>query len=155
MISDELLNKFNSIEDLPVSEELLGAYMEGNLDYLESAEIASKISDNIHLSNFVKEISICNNSIPELSFDSLAESASGILDSELELPLLDELYITYENFQEIALDDNVAACLYEEIGDDLTKLGNFNEENNPIDIEDNHNGDMTSDDMSFDNIGEL
>lgn len=32
MISDELLSKFDSIEDLPISEEMLGAYMEGSLD---------------------------------------------------------------------------------------------------------------------------
>lgn len=32
MISDELLSKFDSIEDLPISEEMLGSYIEGSLD---------------------------------------------------------------------------------------------------------------------------
>ena len=30
MINDELFAKFDSIEELPISEEMLGAYMEGN-----------------------------------------------------------------------------------------------------------------------------
>ena len=32
MINEELLSKLDRIEDLPVSEEMLGAYMEGNLE---------------------------------------------------------------------------------------------------------------------------
>ena len=36
MIDEELLNKFDRIQDLPVSEEMLGAYMEGNTSDDES-----------------------------------------------------------------------------------------------------------------------
>lgn len=32
MIDDKLIKKLESIEDLPISEEMLGAYLEGNLD---------------------------------------------------------------------------------------------------------------------------
>lgn len=46
MISDELLSKFDRIEDLPVSEEMLGAYLEGNLHGSEFREIQNYIHDN-------------------------------------------------------------------------------------------------------------
>ena len=45
MIDDNLLAKFDRIQDLPVSEEMLGAYMEGNVDSCEASQIESVISD--------------------------------------------------------------------------------------------------------------
>ncbi|WP_301789869.1 hypothetical protein [Bacteroides caecimuris] len=45
MIDDGLLAKFDRIQDLPVSEEMLGAYMENKLDVIES-EIVSDLIDN-------------------------------------------------------------------------------------------------------------
>lgn len=39
MIDDELMIKINSIEDLPISEEMLGAYLEGNLTDAEAIEV--------------------------------------------------------------------------------------------------------------------
>ena len=53
MISDELLNKFDRIEDLPVSEEMLGAYLEGNLHGSEFREINNIIHDDSTLFNLV------------------------------------------------------------------------------------------------------
>lgn len=57
MINDELLAKFERIQDLPVSEEMLGAYMEGNVDSCEASQIESVISDDSALSEFVDSIS--------------------------------------------------------------------------------------------------
>lgn len=56
MISDELLSKFDSIEDLPVSEEMLGAYMEGNLSSEESFNVEAKLEMDRNLSNLTNEI---------------------------------------------------------------------------------------------------
>ena len=39
MIDDELMKKFDSIEDLPISEEMLGAYLEGNLTESEISDV--------------------------------------------------------------------------------------------------------------------
>ena len=50
MISNELLNKFDSIDDLPVSEEMLGAYLENNLSYSEMVDVESAIQENSYLS---------------------------------------------------------------------------------------------------------
>lgn len=44
MIDDELLNKFDRIQDLPASEEMLGAYMEGNTNDEESLYIENLLS---------------------------------------------------------------------------------------------------------------
>lgn len=63
MIDDELLSKFDRIEDLPVSEEMLGAYLEGNLDDAESLEISSIVDSNPNISAISFEI---NN---EVSFE--------------------------------------------------------------------------------------
>ncbi len=46
MISDELLTKFESIQDLPISEEFLAAYDEGKLDPYERLCIETKIENN-------------------------------------------------------------------------------------------------------------
>lgn len=43
MSTDDLLRKFSDIEDLPVSEELLGAYLEGTLSGAEMREIRNII----------------------------------------------------------------------------------------------------------------
>lgn len=49
MIDEELLNKFDRIQDLPVSEEMLGAYMEGNLNDAESILVSTMtFSYDIH-----------------------------------------------------------------------------------------------------------
>lgn len=56
MISDELLNKFDRIEDLPVSEEMLGAYLEGNLSEDEVSGIVQAISLDGIVSNLVTSV---------------------------------------------------------------------------------------------------
>lgn len=53
MIDDELLNKFDRIQDLPVSEEMLGAYVEGNLSDFEKSEIESVLFADTFLSDMV------------------------------------------------------------------------------------------------------
>ncbi len=56
MIDDELLAKFDRIQDLPVSEEMLGAYVEGNADICEITQIEFAVSENCELSEFVDNI---------------------------------------------------------------------------------------------------
>lgn len=53
MINDDLLSKFERIEDLPISEEMLGAYIEGNLRGAEMREVQNLI----HNDNFVADFS--------------------------------------------------------------------------------------------------
>lgn len=52
MIPDELLEKINSIADLPLSEELLGTYLEGNLKGSELREVQNLIGSDQMVSDF-------------------------------------------------------------------------------------------------------
>lgn len=58
MIDDELLNKFDRIQDLPVSEEMLGAYMENNLSAIESLQVKQHIIDNPEINRRIREIKV-------------------------------------------------------------------------------------------------
>lgn len=54
---NELLQKFEDIQDLPVSEEILGAYMEGKLVGSILDEVAQQVSTDIHLRELLHDIS--------------------------------------------------------------------------------------------------
>lgn len=56
MINDELFAKFDSIEDLPISEELLGAYTEGNLRGAEYREVHNIVSNDTNLSDLMSPV---------------------------------------------------------------------------------------------------
>ena len=48
-----MLNKFNSVPDLPISEEILGAYIEGRLDPLENLRVSSILEVEPELSSLM------------------------------------------------------------------------------------------------------
>lgn len=56
MISDELLSKFDRIEDLPVSEEMLGAYIEGNLSGSEIDNMELMLQNMPGVNNLYNEV---------------------------------------------------------------------------------------------------
>lgn len=95
MISDELLNKFDSIEDLPVSEEMLGAYMEGNLHGSEFREIQNYIHDYESLSNLMDvvqdDIDIVNGLDDSLSKGDALWTENGDIPVDFVLPEVDSL----------------------------------------------------------------
>lgn len=78
MIDEELLNKFDRIQDLPVSEEMLGAYMENNLSAIESLQVKQHIIDNPELLTFVKEIS--TEEIEKLKSEETLDDLQCIID---------------------------------------------------------------------------
>lgn len=83
MIDDELLKKFDSIEDLPISEEMLGAYLEGNLSHYESKMVSNEIDSDLNLMNLTHSLSSGIES--DLFFNS------SLIDS-IELPLINDEY---------------------------------------------------------------
>lgn len=109
MIDENLLNKFNQIEDLPVSEEMLGAYLEGNLDSFESSQIDSLLSNDSQLSNFVDDISYDN--IPSI-LDNLEHQLYApsypVIISDIELPDSDDI------ISNSIIDDNLAATCFQD-----------------------------------------
>lgn len=56
MINEELLNKFDLIQDLPISEEMLGAYIEGHLSGTESSDIELMLQNQPLLSNVYNDL---------------------------------------------------------------------------------------------------
>lgn len=69
MIDEELLNKFDRIQDLPVSEEMLGAYYEGKTTPSESLSIQSSISDDSSLQNLLSNLSQDQDNSNNIFFD--------------------------------------------------------------------------------------
>ncbi len=55
MIDKELLAKFDRIQDLPVSEEMLGAYFEGNLDLYEMNDVCDIANNDSMLQSIIEE----------------------------------------------------------------------------------------------------
>lgn len=64
---NELLQQFNDIQDMPISEELLGAYIEGRTEKNEEELIEKSISDNSILKETVDIVS--KESYSENNFD--------------------------------------------------------------------------------------
>lgn len=121
MISDELLNKFDRIEDLPVSEEMLGAYLEGTLDPFQSANVESEISSDNHLSSFVE--SIAHDDVTNILDNiehQLFDPADSVFISDLQLPDLHVDAISHSFYE----DHMVAACcprdFFENVNDDTS-----------------------------------
>ncbi len=83
MIDEELLNKFDRIQDLPVSEEILGAYLEGNLGPYESELVRNEIDSDLSLMNLTH--SVTSDIDSNIIFDS------SLIDS-IELPLIIDEY---------------------------------------------------------------
>lgn len=94
IINDELMDKFASIEDLPVSEELLGAYIEGNVSDYEAAEIEELMAYEPALADFVDDISM-----PD--FDAYFDETIGmpIEDPDYFDPNPDSRYYDYQGYE--------------------------------------------------------
>lgn len=94
IIDDDFLSKLDSLEELPVSEEMLGAYIEGNqLLGSEIHEIDSFIASDPYISNLIelsKEMGVnekVNMEDPEAFFDEL----EGWEDRDFDLPVLEKI----------------------------------------------------------------
>ncbi len=100
---EELKARFASIQDLPVSEEMIGAYIEGNLSENDSrcVEIAMSEYDDC---DFLSElISIAPMDIDFLHNEEIENVTEQINDIMFEI----------EEIGDINLNENVGGCLYE------------------------------------------
>lgn len=92
MIDEELLGKFDRIQDISVSEEMLDAYLEGNLDAVGSFHTANIISANERVSSLIEESISANCGDFNFSFDAIAENLlSNDSDYLSEIPALEKL----------------------------------------------------------------
>lgn len=56
IINEELLAKFDRIQDLPISEEIIGAYMEGGVSESESIQLSPIINSSPEVSSMISDI---------------------------------------------------------------------------------------------------
>ncbi len=99
MIDDELLAKFDRIQDLPVSEEMLGAYVEGNADICEITQIEFAVSENCELSEFVDNILREKDSILENIESQISDPSYHHILSDDFVPKIDDELVN-GNFHE-------------------------------------------------------
>lgn len=82
MIDEGLLSKFDRIQDLPVPEEMLGAYIEGGLNIVETLQLKQYFIDYPALDEFIKELSI--DTINRLEPTGVSVESESFLDSNLD-----------------------------------------------------------------------
>lgn len=141
MIDDELMKKFDSIEDLPISEEMLGAYLEDNLSPSEIFDVESAIQESDYLSELAN---------PDLEYNADLDNSIDTSIEDFELPIIPddsfiELDLAYSSsFPETEDFDYIAACAVE---DQYSQDADYNDESidNPFEDDD------TSFDSSDDN----
>ncbi len=151
------------IKPLPISEEMLGAYLEGNLSSEDVRNVENMLSDDDDLNSLMNEIMNCDiNETVSIEQDLLNWNEGFELpeikweDSDLEgfdsLSLNNGLYGEMDSFFENGNDDltfpNVEQEMYGDMGlDDLKYSENLN-------MEYNWNGDFNENDTQWDNWDE-
>ncbi len=140
MIDEELLNKFDRIQDLPVSEEMLGAYLENSLTDNVAIKVNSIIEDSGYLTSLIKTIQ------SDLNTEDLVHKEPTVLDGildwmDIELPEvtnseisgLESLYVTHSSG--ISEDDLFFSGIH---GNDifLSDDDSFNVGNTSLDTDD-------------------
>lgn len=83
---DDLINRFEDIQDLAVSEEMLGAYIEDNLTDTESLFVRNQIDKDFSLMNLEFAVRSHGNDIPYVDIEAYVSDS---LDS-LDLPYIND-----------------------------------------------------------------
>ena len=111
-----------NIKPLPVSEEMLGAYLEGNLSSIEATQVEELMNLDKNFRDFVTEVSVADPDIMESIFDVHPN-----FDMEFELP---EVPLTFDlhsdldwlnpipEMEDIAVFESRDDHISEGIGDD-------------------------------------
>lgn len=88
------------IKSLPISEETLGAYLEGNLPEHERMEVEKLLENNHELREFVDEVSADDINYDESIYDYFPD-----FDSEFSLPEIPKQTDEYDDIEIVAVDD--------------------------------------------------
>ena len=120
------------IKPLPISEEILGAYLEGNLTQHDARYIEQMLQGNDELSAFVEELSLSNDLISNYQVEELPS-----FENDFTLPEIATTVGTYLEHQVLPFGFepsfvDVAACA---MIPDLTDDGNMNGNQSNIDID--------------------
>lgn len=155
----DLINRIESMQDLPVSEEMLGAYCEGTLGSADAAVMDSCIAnnaeigelvdsvDNIHASDDMFSLDFCTNDIDDIDLPNVP--LAGVFN-----PLDIDITPNIDDFGMVAFAASPAFC---DITDDFVS-GNddfisdnddsFLNDDTSIDTDDDINSDDSFDDLN-------
>lgn len=130
---NDIINEFDNIPDLPVSEEMLGAYLEGNLEGDELIDVGYMVQEDSLMSYIANEISA----------DNPMEFKVSDIDSEL-IPNLHEVidFVPFDNSFELQNE-------IEDVPAQTDVLYNLSNEGEPFE-NDNNLSETQSDDSSED-----
>ena len=120
------------IKPLPISEEMLGAYLEGNLAQSDAQYVELMLQDNDELSVFVEELSVSDDLTSDYPMEDIPS-----FENDFTLPEIATEVGTYLEHQVLPFGFepsivDVAACA---MIPDLTDDGDMNENQTNIDID--------------------
>lgn len=120
------------IKPLPISEEMLGAYLEGNLPQSDAQYLEQMLQGNDDLLTFVNELSVSDDLTSNYQVEALPSFGNDFTLPEIstEVGTFVEPYILPFGFEPSFVD--VAACA---MMPDLTDDGEMNENQPNIDID--------------------
>lgn len=120
------------IKPLPISEEMLGAYLEGNLAQSDAQYVELMLQDNDELSAFVEELSASDDLTSDYPMEDILSFENDFTLPEIatEIGTFIEPHILPFGFEPSFVD--VAACA---MIPDLTDDGNMNGNQTNIDID--------------------
>lgn len=122
------------IKPLPISEEMLGAYLEGNLSQNDAQYVEQMLHDNDELSAFVNELSVSDNLTSNYLMEDIPsfENDFALPEIATEIGTFIEPHILPFGFEPSFAD--VAACaMMPDITDDGDMIINDNQTNIDID----------------------
>lgn len=120
------------IKPLPISEEMLGAYLEGNLAQSDAQYVELMLQDNDELSAFVEELSVSDDLTSDYPMEDIPSFENDFTLPEIatEVGTYLEHQVLHFGFEPSFVD--VAACA---MIPDLTDDGNMNGNQTNIDID--------------------
>ena len=120
------------IKPLPISEEMLGAYLEGNLAQSDAQYVELILQDNDELSAFVEELSVSDDLTSDYPMEDIPSFENDFILPEISMEVgtyLESQVLPF-GFEPSFVD--VAACA---MIPDLTDDGNMNGNQSNIDID--------------------
>ena len=123
------------IKPLPISEEILGAYLEGNLSQNDAQYVEQMLHDNDELSAFVNELAVSDNLISNYLMEDIPsfENDFALPEIATEIGTFIEPHILPFGFEPSFADVSACAMMMSDLTDDGDMIINDNQTNIDID----------------------
>ena len=123
------------IKPLPISEEMLGAYLEGNLSQNDAQYVEQMLHDNDELSAFVNELAVSDNLISNYLMEDIPsfENDFALPEIATEIGTFIEPHILPFGFEPSFADVSACAMMMSDLTDDGDMIINDNQTNIDID----------------------